>query len=227
MPAKLFSSFLSTTVKVSKDSFVKFDKETDYVNTFIWQFFLDTNKFIMLRKVLKLLMVLSHGQATIKRRFGVNGKLLVESLHVESLIAQKHTHDHIRSYNSQAHNLDIRHELLDPYWKHFQSQKERSLAKENSSKDCQLTEWNEEISKLITEATLPNSAISGPQKSLDIALLDAQKKQTKATALKRAASEKQEELDKTYEKKKRFYLEKRFIISNKIFSSVNHFCLFP
>ena len=46
--AKLeFSNFLSTTVKEKKDSFVKFDKETDRVNTFIWQFFLDTNKFIV------------------------------------------------------------------------------------------------------------------------------------------------------------------------------------
>ena len=46
--AKLeFSNFLSTTVKESKDSFVKFDKETDRVNTFFWQFFVDTNKFIM------------------------------------------------------------------------------------------------------------------------------------------------------------------------------------
>ena len=44
--AKLeFSNFLSTTVRENKDSFVKFDKEIDRVNTFIWQFFLDNNKF--------------------------------------------------------------------------------------------------------------------------------------------------------------------------------------
>ena len=48
--AKLeFSNFLSTTVKEKKDSFVKFDKETDRVDTFIWQFFLDTNKFIVMK----------------------------------------------------------------------------------------------------------------------------------------------------------------------------------
>ena len=131
--------------------------------------------------------------------------------------------------------MDITHELLDSYWKHFQSQKERSLAKGKSPKDCQLAELNEEISELNTEAILLNLAISGPQKSLDIALLDAQKKQTldemrnevmKANALKRAASEKQEELDKTLAKKK-FYREKRFMISNEIFSSVNHFFCFP
>ena len=85
--AKLeFSNFLSTTVKENKDSFVKFDKETDRVDTFIWQFFLDTNKFIMLPKVLKMLMILSHGQATVERGFSVSGKLLVENLYTESFI---------------------------------------------------------------------------------------------------------------------------------------------
>ena len=83
--AKLeFSNFFATTVKENTDSFVKFDKETDRVDTFIWKFFLDTNKFIMLRKVLKMLMILSHGQATVERGFSVNGKLLVEYLHTES-----------------------------------------------------------------------------------------------------------------------------------------------
>ena len=47
--AKLeFSTLLSTTVKENKDSFVRFDKETDRISTFIWPFFLDTYKFIML-----------------------------------------------------------------------------------------------------------------------------------------------------------------------------------
>ena len=88
--AKLeFSNFHSSTVKENKDYFAKFDKETDRVDTFIWQFFLDTEKFIMFRKVVKTLKILSDGQTTIERGFSVNGKLLVENLHTESLIAQR------------------------------------------------------------------------------------------------------------------------------------------
>ena len=64
-----FLNFLSTAVKEHKDSFVKFDKEIDRADTFIWQFFLDNNKFIMLRKVLKMLIILSHSQATVERGF--------------------------------------------------------------------------------------------------------------------------------------------------------------
>ena len=60
------SNFLPTTVKENKDSFVKFDKETDCFDTFIWHFFLD-HFFIMLQEVLKMLMILSHGQATVAK----------------------------------------------------------------------------------------------------------------------------------------------------------------
>ena len=85
-------------------------------------------------------------------------------------------------YGLQAHDLDITPELLDyvssARKRYFQGQKERSLAKEKASKDCQVAELNEEISKLNTEATLLKSTISDLQKRSDKALLDAQKKQT-------------------------------------------------
>ena len=120
----------------------------------------------------------------------------------------------MRNYDLQAHDLHITRELLNSVSSarkcYFQSQKERSLAKEKTSKDCQLAELNEEILKLNTEAMLLRLTISDLQKSSDKALLDAQKKQTyaemkneitKANALRRAATEKQEELDKTLAKK--------------------------
>ena len=129
----------------------------------------------------------------------------------------------MRSYDLLADDLNITLKLLDSVSsarKHyFKSQKERSLAKEKTSKDCQVVELNEEISKLNTDATLLKSTISDLQKSSDKALLNAQKKNktfaemrneiTKASALKRAATEKQEELDKTLAKKK-FLLRKKF-----------------
>ena len=214
------SNFLSTRVKESKDSFVKFDKETDRVYFFIWQFFLDTNKF-MLRKVLKMFMILTHGQATVG--FSVNGKLLVENLHTESVIAQRHIHNHMQNYDLQAHDLDITYEFLDfvssERKHHFQSQKERLLAKEKSSKDFQLAKLNEEISKLNIEVMLFKSTISDLQKSSGKTLLDAQKKKTfaemrneitKVNALIRAATEKYKEFDKTLAKKTCF-IEKKYL----------------
>ena len=94
----------------------------------------------MLQKVLKMLMILSHGQATVERGFSGNGKLLVENVLTESLIAQRHIHDHMQSYDLQAHDLGITHELLDSVSsarkRYFQNQKKKSLTKDKSSKDC-------------------------------------------------------------------------------------------
>ena len=79
--------------------------------------------------------------------------------------------------------MDITRELSDSVSstrkRYFQSQRERerSLAKEKSSKDCQLAELNEEISKLNTETTLLKLAISDLGKTSDKALLNGQKKQ--------------------------------------------------
>ena len=86
-------------------------------------------------------MIFSHGEATVERGFSVNGEILVKCLGTESLIAQRHIHDHMQSYDLQAHDLDITSELLDSVSSarkgYFQSQKERSLAEEKCSKDCQ------------------------------------------------------------------------------------------
>ena len=46
-----------------------------------------------------MLMILSHGQATVEKGFSVNGKLLFENLHVECLIVQRHIHNHMWSYD--------------------------------------------------------------------------------------------------------------------------------
>ena len=65
---------------------------------------------------------------------------MIENLHTESLIAQRRIHDRMWSYDLQAHDLDITLELLDSVSSarklYFQSQKERLLAKEKSSKDA-------------------------------------------------------------------------------------------
>lgn len=83
------------------------------------------------------------------------------------------------SYDLKAHDLDIIPELLEfinsTRKRYFQSKKERSLAKEKFSKDCQLAELNEKISKLNIDATLLTSTLSNLKKTSDKTLLDARK----------------------------------------------------
>ena len=78
-------------------------EETDCVNTFICQFCLDTSKFVIVRKELKMFVILSHGQATTERGFSVHGKPLVEN--TETLFSQRDPPS--PSHDLQAHDVDI------------------------------------------------------------------------------------------------------------------------
>ena len=119
----------------------------------------------------------------------------------------------MQSYDLQAHLNYWTLSVLEKK-RYFQSQKERLLAKEKSSKDCQLTELQEEILTELTELHARGNTAQvnnfRPSKRLGKGLLDAQKKKnfskmrneiTKANALNGAATEKQEELNKTLAKK--------------------------
>ena len=46
--------------------------------------------------VVKMVLVLSHGQATVERGFSINKEEIVENQHVESLVAQSIIKDHIQ-----------------------------------------------------------------------------------------------------------------------------------
>ena len=56
-----------------------------------------------MRCVFKLLLCLSHGQASVERGFGVNSNLLVENMHEDSLIVQRIVHDHMKSLKLEAY----------------------------------------------------------------------------------------------------------------------------
>ena len=47
--------------------------------------------------VVKFVMILSHGNASVESGFSVNGDMLIENLHEESLVAQRQVYDGVRS----------------------------------------------------------------------------------------------------------------------------------
>ena len=62
-------------------------------------------------KVVKLLLTLSHGQATVERGFSSNKEVMVENLAQHSLVAQRVICDHVRSVGSVL-RVDFSKELL-------------------------------------------------------------------------------------------------------------------
>ena len=74
-----FSTFLENVVKKSISSFQNFDPKNQELDKFFSQYFQD-GEYFKLWEVMKMLLVLSHGQAAIERGFSVNKAIEVEDL---------------------------------------------------------------------------------------------------------------------------------------------------
>ena len=76
-----YSIFLVMVVKEDKEQFIKFDKKKDRVDVFLWGFLESSSKYDSLKKVVILIiLILSYGQAQVKRGFSINEKILVDNL---------------------------------------------------------------------------------------------------------------------------------------------------
>lgn len=90
-----FLDFLNTTATKCPD-FEAFDPFKTRVDKFLYDQIKGTKKYDKLWAVLKLLLVISHGQATVERGFSINRHIEVENLHEESYIARRLVLDEIR-----------------------------------------------------------------------------------------------------------------------------------
>jgi len=90
--------------------------------------------------VIKLLLLTSHGQATVERGFSVNKEVAVENLTERSFIAQRIIYDHIESVGGLA-NVKISKQLLtssagarQKYLYYLDDHKRSKVSQENALK---------------------------------------------------------------------------------------------
>ena len=89
-------------MSAGSEQFVGFShqSEHDRVDEFFMRHMQGEDKNPQLLKVIKLVMVLSHGQASVDRGFSVNKQLHVENQKDESLVAQRIVCDRVRTNGS-------------------------------------------------------------------------------------------------------------------------------
>ena len=66
-----------------------------------------TSWFKKLAEVLKIILTLSHGQASVERGFSVNKSLLVENIATKSLIVQRIVYENMKVNNVSAEDVEI------------------------------------------------------------------------------------------------------------------------
>ena len=96
-----YSNFLTKIVKANKIDFVKFNKSSERVDFFFGKY-INRSEYEQMWCVFKLLLCLSHGQASVQRGFSVDSNSLVEKMHEDSLTVQRIIHNRMKSWELEA-----------------------------------------------------------------------------------------------------------------------------
>lgn len=87
-----YDEFLDNISVIGSEHFTTFNQYNDRVDSFFMQH-MSTPRFEKLLKTLKLLLILSHGQATVERGFS---EVECENMKEKTLVAQRLVYDHVK-----------------------------------------------------------------------------------------------------------------------------------
>ena len=89
--------FLQTVVKKNLPAFRDYQIDENRSDQFFVRYFESCSRFATLIVIVKLVMVLSHGQSAVEHGFSTNKSLLIENLSEKSLINQRIVVDYMKS----------------------------------------------------------------------------------------------------------------------------------
>ena len=173
-----FSHFMGTLVKENRDEFFAFRKETDRLDEFFWRYISSKDQSRSLRKVLQIILILSHGQAQVERGFTTNKQLLDDNM--ITLVAQMIIHDHMLSHNINPYQIEMSSRLIElvknARRNYFLELKEKGLKKLKSDADVQREKLNEEIEDTNHQIKLLESTVEQLKADADKFSFKAEKK---------------------------------------------------
>ena len=134
-----YSNFLDRVPVIGSEIFSSFNPNVHRVDEF-FSTYVSGENYVALFDIVKILLVLSHGQSSVERGFSVNKEIEVENLHEHSLVAQRIICDHLRVVGGVL-NVPITKKLLaaaassrQKYEKHLQDQRDKKKTDEEQRK---------------------------------------------------------------------------------------------
>ncbi|GBM90104.1 hypothetical protein AVEN_185844-1 [Araneus ventricosus] len=100
-----FDDYLDN-VALKHSEFSEFSPENSRVDEFFYET-MNTSKYRNLWKVVEMLLLLSHGQATVEKGFSINKNVKVENMKELSYVSQRFVCDYIISTGNSIHNIKI------------------------------------------------------------------------------------------------------------------------
>ena len=101
-----FPKFLKAC-KENRQNFLNFHSDNDRLDKFYWSHIENIKSIEKGAEVLKIVLTLSHGQASVECGFSVKKSLLVENVSAKSLISQSIVYDHMNFHNLTPENFII------------------------------------------------------------------------------------------------------------------------
>ena len=201
------SNFLDRVPVISSDIFSSFNPNVHRVDEF-FSTYMSGENYVALFDIVKILLMLSHGQASVERGFSVNKEIEVKNLHEHSLVAQRIICDHLRAVGGVL-NVPITKKLLaaaassrQKYEKHLQDQRDKKKTDEEQRKRKHALDEIEELKEKKKRMKLDVDSLL---KSADDLSFKAEATGqltfvTKSNALRKAAKEKTLQLQEVEDK---------------------------
>lgn len=92
-----YSDFLENVAKSAQLDFLNFDPRNESLDNFLYAHLHNDSKYTKLFKVVKMILIMSHGQASVERGFSINKNMEVENLKESGYIARRLVYDYIKS----------------------------------------------------------------------------------------------------------------------------------
>ncbi|XP_013856113.1 uncharacterized protein LOC106511946 [Austrofundulus limnaeus] len=202
-----FGNFFDFNLMSASHSFRSYHPENDRLDELYNGCLSNKVEYHNLWEVVNLVLILSHGQASVERGFSINKEVMVQNLKEHSLIAQRVIHDHVQSIGGLL-NIAYTKELLlsaaagrQKYHMYLDDQKRLKQDEQKAQKRKELTD---EISEVKAKKKRMEEDISVLLRSADHNAEKAESRGklcfiSKSNSLRRAAKEKERNL-KTLEK---------------------------
>ena len=198
-----FNEFIDTT---SPEIFKQYSLQNDRLDTFFHEH-VSPQKYDQLFSVIKMLLVMSHGQAVVERGFSINKEVETVNLSEKNLVAQRVICDYV-SYFGGVINVPLTKELIasvasarSRYELYLDAERKKKLSEEQSRKRKSVLEDTEDLK---TKKKRLKSDIDNLIVKADKLAEDAEKKGqitlvTQSNCLRKRSKEKEEELKKVEE----------------------------
>lgn len=199
-----FEEFLETTVIGNMSTFSNFDphKPESRLDALMFESVALNQRMAPLWNVMKNLLLLSHGQATVERGFSVNRQIETENMIEQTVVSERLVCDHLKGIGGLK-NIEVTKEMLtycssarQKYSLYLDSKREEKLNAEKLAKRKHVLDTIDELKtkrKRIERdiESLTQSADKFAEKAEETGQLDFV---TKSNSLRRTAKQKKQEL---------------------------------